>query len=434
MSDTRARLPEKYKHRHYPDLTHTVRCQYPTLNWDQAFALTLGREPVNIDPFYYAEIHNRYAQVTDGFLSYSDGSHDDMNKITWSMCGWDSKVNVTEIVEQYVRFFFGAQPSDHVADAVLGLANNWKGPIEQNGGIEMTFMRWQQLEKAYPQLQNNWRWQMFVLRAYYDTYIRRRKIFEQGLEQEANKILAQAPVISVEKAMQQALDKVNEADRINPSATLRKKIVDYCEALFHSIGYQTSVEKYGAARTERGCVLDLVDYPLNNRWWLADEFEKIRRMKTPEEQLSALEVISTWDNPGKGSYYDNISNVGQSPHLQTKSLYDACDVAWWDNGLSRKRLSTQLFQQSPVLVYEDLDPNGRYVIRIAGEGDALLRVNGERISPIVYNKEMETFKEFLIDRRYVANGTMTVTFDIPEESHINWRRQSKICDVWLLKK
>jgi len=433
MSDTRARLPKKYKHRHYPDITHTVRCQYPAPNWDQAYALTLGREPVNPDPFYYAEIHNRYAPLTDGFLTYSDGTHDDLNKVVWSMCGWDTRTDVTEIVEQYVRFFFGTQPSDHVADAVLGLANNWNGAVERNGGIEMTFHRWQQLEKAYPQLQNNWRWQMFVLRAYYDTYVRRRKIYEQGLEKEANQILAQAPFIGAEKAMQQALDKVNEADRSNPSAAIRQKIVDYCEILFHSIGYQTSVEKYGASGKERGCILDFVDYPLNNRWWLADEFEIIRQMKTPEEQLARIEIIRTWDDPGKGSYYDNISNISQSLHLLTKSLYDACDVAWWDDGMSRKRLSTQLFQKSPVLLYKDLDPNGRYIIRIAGEGDALLRVNGERIAPIVYNKELETCKDFLIDRKYVSTGQMTVTFDIPEESHLNWRRQSKICDIWLLK-
>jgi len=85
------------------------------------------------------------------------------------------------------------------------------------------------------------------------------------------------------------------------------------------------------------------------------------------------------------------------------------------------------------LEYVNLDPNGRYIIRIAGEGDALLRVNGYRVAPIVYNKEFETFKEFVIDRRLVATGKMSVTFDIPEESHLNWRRQSKVCDIWLIK-
>jgi len=432
LSETRFRLPAPYLHRHYPDITHNVRCDYPVINWDQAFALTLGREAINPQPFHYSDIHNLYAPFTDGFISYSDGAHDDLNKMVWSRKGWDSSEDLIKIVDQYIRLFFGTRPEDRVAEAVLGLERNWDGPIERNTGIEMTFSLWQNLESKYPELQKNWRWQMMLVRAYYDTYTRRRKLYEQHLEKEANDILKQAETIGVESAMQQALAKVNQADTNPISPELPNKIEYYCELLFHSIGLQTSLEKYNAQYAQRGCILDFMNYPLNNRWWLHDEFEKIRKMSSEQEKLDRLKIIYTWDNPGKGSYYDNVSNISQSPHVQT-TIYDACDVAWWDNGKSRKRLSTQLFQREPVLVYENLDPNGRYIIRIAGEGDALLRVNGQRIEPVVYSKELETFKEFLIDRSLVSNGKMTVTFDVPEESHINWRRQSKICDIWLLK-
>jgi len=433
LSDTRYRLPRKYMHRHYADITHTVRCSYPVLSWDQAFALTLGREPINPQPFYYAEIHDRYAPFTDGFITYSDGAHDDLNKFIWSRKGWSDKENATDITEQYVRFFFDSNPDGHVTEAILGLERNWDGPIEANGGIEMTFLRWQQLEKAYPRLQTDWRWQMLLLRAYYDSYTKRRKQYEQSLEQEANILLKQAPGIGAEKAMKLALEKVNGADRLNIAPELRTKIDYYCEALYHSIGLQTSVEKYGASGPERGCVLDFVDYPLNNRWWLSDQFEKIAQMGTEAEKMAAIEVIARWENPGKGSYYDNVSNISQSPRVKS-TVYDATDVAWWDSGKSRKRLSTQLFQNFPSLVYEDLDPNARYLIRVAGYGDALLRVDGERVSPTLYPKELEEFKEFPVNRRYFQDGKLEVSFDEPEESHINWRQHSKVCDIWLIKR
>lgn len=432
MSDTRYRLPEKYLHRHYADITHTVRCQFPTLRWDQAFALTLGREPVNPQPFYYAAIHDRHAPFTDGFLTYSDGINDDLNKFIWNRKGWSKTEDAIGITEQYARFFFGTDPDDRVADAILGLERNWDGPIEANGGIEMTFLRWQQLEKDYPQLQGNWRWQMLLLRAYYDTYTKRRKLYEQSLEKEANGILDRATIIGWEEAMALALKKVNEADSENIAPVLRGKIEDYCEALFRSIGLQTSVEKYQASGAERGAVLDFVDYPLNNRWWLSDRFDKIKTMETEAEKLSALEIIGRWENPGKGSYYDNVSNISQSPHVIT-TVYDATDVAWWDRGESRKRLSTQLFQNFPKIVYEDLDPKGRYLIRIAGYGDALLRVDGERLSPTLYNKELEEFKEFPVERRFFQDGRLEVSFDEPEESHLNWRQKSKVCDIWLIR-
>lgn len=432
LSDTRYRLPGKYMHRHYPDITHTVRCLYPTLRWDQAFALTLGREPVNPQPFYYAELHDRYAPFTDGFLTYSDGAHDDLNKFVWSRKGWSMEEDAAGITEQYVRFFFGAKPDDRVTDAILGLERNWDGPIEVNGGIEMTFLRWRQLEEAYPRLQSDWRWQMLLLRAYYDTYTKRRKLFEQRLEREAGKLLGKVSEMGAAGAMKQALEKVNEADRVNIAPSLRKKIDDYCDALYKSVGLQTSVEKYQASGAERGCVLDFADYPLNNRWWLSDRFEKIGQMETEAEKLAALEVIARWENPGKGSYYDNISDISRSPRVKT-TVYDAADVAWWDGGMSRKRLSTQLFQNFPKLLYEDLDPKARYLIRTAGYGDALLRVDGERISPTLYNKELEEFKEFPIDRRFFQDGKLEVSFDEPEESHLNWRQYSKICDIWLIK-
>ena len=433
LAATRFRLPKKYLHRHYPDLTHTVRCQYPTENWDQAFALTEGREVCNPQPYYYAKIHNRFAPFTDGFLSYSDGVHDDVNKVVWSQMAWNPEKDVRQVMVEYSRLFFGSNVAEAGADGILALERNWVGQVEENGGIETTFAFWQNLESKHPELKSNWRWQQLVMRSYYDTYTKRRKIYEQNLEKEANTILEISDNIGSEKAMEEALKTVNKADKEPIATELRQKIVDYCEALFQSIGMQTSVPKYNASGAERGAILDFIDYPLNNRWWLADEFDKIRKMPTEKEKLARLEIIRLWENPGQGSYYDNVSDLSKGTRVNTRTE-DATDVAWWDNGMSRKRLSTQLFQNFPKLEYPDLDPNGRYTIRISGFGDALLRVDGQRIEPTVYNKGLEEFKEFQINQKYVSDGKIEVTFDQPEESHLNWRQQSKVCDIWLLKK
>jgi hypothetical protein len=114
--------------------------------------------------------------------------------------------------------------------------------------------------------------------------------------------------------------------------------------------------------------------------------------------------------------------------------YDATDVAWWDGGNSRKRLSSQLYQPQPELFYENLDFNARYMIRISGRGDALLRVDGVRLEPEVYDKEIGGFKEFVVPMNLYGDGTLRVTFDQPEESKIRWTSQSHVSDVWLIKK
>lgn len=433
ISETRFRLPAKYKHRHYPDITHTIRCDYPVENWDQAYALTLGREPVNPQPYYYAGIHASLAPFTDGFVSYSDGSTDNVNKILWSMRGWNPQMPVEDIMEEYARYFFGPKLEKAGAAGILALEKNWDGPLSANGGLEATLAFWQKLEKENPALtRNNWRWQMMLMRAYYDAYTRRRLIYEESLEREANAILEKAEELGAEKAMALALDKVNEADNKPIAADLRKRIEDLFEDLFRTIGLQSSVPKYDASGYERGASLDFVDYPLNNRWWLADQFDAIRKLSSEEERLARLSIISAWENPGAGSYYDDISNIRKGPRVKTSS-YDATDVAWWDNGFSRERLSFQLFQKSPVIEYIHLDPGARYHIRVCGEGDALIRVDGVRLEPIVYNKEKGTFKEWIVPLELSREGKIKVTFDVPEESQLNWRQHSKISDIWLLK-
>lgn len=432
LASTRFRLPKKYFHRSYPDLTHTIRCQYPTLNWDQAFALTEGREVCNPQPSYYAKIHNRYTPFTDGFISYSDGVHDDVNKVTWSQMGWNPERSVRDILVEYARFFFGSAAAETAADGILALERNWVGPTEENGGIVATHELWKKLKIDHPELKNNWRWQLLVMRSNYDMYVKLRKAYEQNLELQANKVLLQASKIGSSTAMSEALKIVNKAKNEPVTNDLRQKIVDLCEALFQSIGLQTSVKKYQASGSERGAILDFIDYPLNNRWWLSDEFKKIEKMSTEKEKQDRLKIIATWENPGDGSYYDNVSDISKSSHVVTFSD-DATDFAWWDDGSSRKRLSTQSFQNFPVLKYADLDPAGRYLIRIAGYGEALLRVDGERLEPTLYNKGYEEFKEFPLNPKYVSDGKIDVTFDQPEESQLNWRQRSKVTDVWLIK-
>ncbi|NND06788.1 MAG: hypothetical protein HKN87_10455 [Saprospiraceae bacterium] len=148
----RPSLPPKYKHRLYGDLTHTVRCQYPTLDWDQEYALTLGRELTNPQPSMYADIFDRDMTFTDGFLSYSDGVHNDVNKFVWNIKGWDPSISSVDISKLYASFFFGNRSAIEIADAILALEKNWQGALAGNGAVEGTLLQWQKLAADHPQL------------------------------------------------------------------------------------------------------------------------------------------------------------------------------------------------------------------------------------------------------------------------------------------
>jgi hypothetical protein len=444
IPETRKRLSPQYKLRHYPDITHTVRCQYPVPWWDPAFSLTLGRECPNPRPVYYAYLHNRLAPYTDGFLTYSDGIHDDVNKVIWSARGWDPQVEARDVLKDYARVFFRPGLAESVADGILALEKSWEGPLAENGAVESTLAYWRSLELKAPDLKDNWRWQLCLLRSVYDAYVRRRLLYETELEKQANAALVGAREVGAEKAMNEARQILEHATREPPAPELRRRVMELCEALFKSIGLQTSVPKYHASGAERGAILDYVDYPLNNRWWLEDEFAKIRGMASEDEKQKRLEGIRTWENPGAGSFYDDVGNVAKSPHVVRGEGWNTDPLLsrnpnpgywWWDNGFSRQRLSWQVTMDWPLAVrYEHIDPNADYVIHMTGYGDALTRINGRRVTPTLYGRGIGEIKEFPVPRAAVRSGQIVVTWDLPDEAHLNWRQQSRVAEIWLLKK
>jgi len=444
IAQMRLRMPKQYKLRMYPDITHNKLCQYPVPWWDQAYALTLGREAINPRPVQYAYIHNWFAPYCDGFISYSDGVHDDVNKTIWSAMSWDPQTKVRDVLVEYARVFFDPPVAEEAADGILALEKNWHGSLADNGAVEGTLLLWQQLEKKAPQLESNWRWQMCLVRGCYDAYLRRRLLNEAGLEDEANAILAEAGQRGSEAAMLDAMTVLNRAVTEPVAADLRARIFDLYDKLFHSIGLQSSVSKYFASGGERGASLDYIDNPLNNRWWLEDEFMKVRKLGSETEKCAQLKRLAMWENPGPGSFYDDVGNTAKSPHVKrceapfTNPAEDAWPepTHWWlDDGKGRKRLSWLTTMDWPeAVIYEGLDPEASYAVVLTGYGQSLLKMNGVRIQPTLDGKEIGEFKEFPVPPEAVKDRKLVLTWDTPtDEAHLNWRQQSRLAEVWLLK-
>ena len=105
-------------------------------------------------------------------------------------------------------------------------------------------------------------------------------------------LIISAPGIDKRAAFYKAVDAA-----VSPE--LRTRIYDLCEKLFHSCGLQTSVPKYYASGAERGAFLDFVDYPLNNRWWLEDEFKKVAELTSETEKAAQeknhVNAITAWN-------------------------------------------------------------------------------------------------------------------------------------------
>jgi len=436
LNSLRKRLDPRYRLRDYPDITHIVRCQHPVPNLDQAFALTLGRECIMSRPVFQTMVHARTAPSTDGFVSYSDGVHDDTHKALWSQLGWNSKQDPRDILIDYCRLFFGPDVAVLAADGLFALERNWDGAIRHNGAIAGTLALWQSLEAAKPELRDNWRWQMYVLRAYYDAYTRERLFREQILEHEANALLAQAPGKTPTQAMEAALAILQSVDTQPTRPDLRERILTLFDDLYRSIGLQTDMELHQASGPERGCSLEFLDYPLNNRWWLEDEFKKVAALPDAAAQWSRLEELRTWEEPGPGSFYDDLGNLAKDPHVARERyrMPTSGGFAWWDGGYSRARLSWQVSSWPPGgLEYDRLDPEATYVLRFSGFGDMKVKADDQTLTATRYGAENGDIKEYPVPKELTEDGRLTVKPSAKRLRDVNWRHQPRLSEAWLIK-
>jgi len=316
LATLRAAVPRRYPIRHYPDITHTLRCQYPVPDWDAAFQLTLHREPINPRPLDQVAIFRHTQPHTVGFITYSEGCNDDVNKVVWSALGWDPDADVTEVLRDYARFFIGHRFTEPFARGLMDLEQNWRGPLAVNEGVYRTLAAFRQMDHdATPAQLANWRFQQAQYRAHYDAYTRSRLLYEQFLEDRAMDELRDAPSVGSLRAVARAEEILDRALSQRVSAPWRARVFELGEALFQSIRMQLSVEWYKAIAPGRGANLDSLDNPLNNRAWLLSRFAAIRALDSEKRRLEAISEILNWTNPGPGGFYDDLGNPAAQPHL-----------------------------------------------------------------------------------------------------------------------
>ncbi len=445
LPELRKLVPGRYPIRHYPDITHSLRCQYPVPDWDTAYAVTEGREPINPRPLGQARIFRLLQPYTIGFLTYSEGCNDDVNKTLWSALGWDPDADTTEVLREYSRYFIGERYRNSFAQGLLALERNWQGPLAANAGVYTTLGQFQALERAAsPGDLKNWRFQQALYRAYYDASVRRRLIEETAAEERAMEALGRAASAGTPAALAEAERLLD----VKPGGAWRARVFELAEALFQSIGMQLSVERYQAIAVDRGANLDSIDTPLNDRVWLAGRFAEIRKLAEEPARLAAVDTILQWTNPGPGGFYDDLGDPANQPHLVRGNGFDldpaflestlvgfgapgAARVSWWNHA--------EPLNDAPMRMrYTGLDRAQPYKVRVvyAGEttrGKIRLEANGLEVHPWMEKPVPFRPVEFDVPAPATADGELTLT----------WRREPgrggngrgcQVAEVWLMRK
>jgi len=453
VAELRDTLPSHLAIRGYPDITHSMRCEYPVPDWDVAYAMTEGREIINPRPLDETTIFQQYRDHTVGVVTYSEGCNDDVNKMIWSQLGWDPTAQPIDTLRDYGRYFIGSEQGSDFAQGLLALERNWRGPLLTNEGVTTTLEQFQAMEQAAPPaLRQNWRFQQALYRAHFDAYQRARLIEETAQEAAAMEVLAQADELGVDSAVDKAEAILARADAPAPHDALAARVKELAEALFQSIHMQLSVEKYGAIDVNRGANLDELDVPLNNRVWLQRRFAELRALKGDKAKRQAVEEILHWTDPGPGGFYDDLGNPVAQPHLVREDSYAADPgflthptVGFRSDPTWRRSWCTHvdgLYETQVTMHYDNLDPTARYKLRVVYGGESFdLEVKLTAIAKDDSEIEVHPFRpkpqpvapvEFDVPPAATADGELTLRWESsPERGGPG--RGCQLAEVWLVR-
>ena len=446
--------------RRYPDITHSLSCQYPVPDWDVAYAMTLGRECVNPRPEDEKHIHNILAPYASGSISYSEGTNDDVNKFIWSDQDWDPGTPAMETLRDYSRLFMNADIAEEAAQGIMSLEKNLRGALLTNEKVGQTLLQWQQIEsEVSPELIKNFRFQMCLLRAYYDAYIQRRLTHEKALEAQAKDILENATSETSSVAILQARMILEKAVEEPVGQALKEKCMVLADSLFSSIGAQLTIEKHGAM-PGRGNFIDNIDLPLNNAPWLLDQLSAFEKLEDDNERVGKIKEMLHRTDPGPGGFYDHFGSV-QSKHrlisektwqedpgsLQSPRISFGVGVIGeeWVHEVRSQGFSGQttpdawmsqvntLYDTPLKIRYDNLDTTATYKMRITYTGrfrskQKLVANDNIVIHDFIQTGEKPVY-EFEIPKEATSGGQVTFTWTCGEG-----QRGSQVTEIWLMKK
>jgi hypothetical protein len=237
--------------------------------------------------------------------------------------------------------------------------------------------------------------------------------------------------------------------------------MELSEALYQGIHAQLSVAKYQAIAVGRGASSDTADVPLNNRWWLEEQYARIANLPDEKARLESIDEIVNWTNPGPGGFYDDLGDLSRQPHLVRGPGYPS-DPAFLESsyagigrgGSGRADLVTgyqtnyprswwsvgAALNDTPVVMrYEGLDPKAQYKIRTVyagGDVGPKLRLVADgtyEIHPLLTRPVPFRPLEFDIPQAATADGKLELTFS--REAGLSGNgRGLEIGEVWLMRK
>ena len=444
MHELRKKLPSQYPLRFYPDITHNLRCEYPVNfledDWHFALANTLSRESVNPRPTELRTLHRIFAPYTIGSVSYSEGVHDDVNKMVWSALEWDKDADIREVLLDYSRYFMNEADEEIIADTIFLLEKSWQGDPVENPCIDLAFTNLSLLKEKHQSLSENWRFLLLYFRACCDKLVKMRRVAELKLCKKAIRKIKDGLLDEALKTLDTPFDENYTA--------LRDELDTLGEKLFNLIGIQLDVEHYYADSWERGATLDTIDNNVSDRAYLKDKLtyaltlpeseadsyinRLINRNKTHTDEVYysvALHGLNTLGLKQEGEFYMDVQ--GDRPYTK-KTPLPMSMTKLYDHFTFKAKLG-------------GFAPDTDYTLTIVYKSDAKTdtkhRITANNL--VIYEgAQFGGEKNPTFDKEFLAPGFESASYTLSSDVFINGTLELEIsepnvgfkfCELWIKK-
>lgn len=422
---------------------------------DAALTMVYDRLTFFAWPRYYHWYFNQVMRFGMGDVTHSSGTHDHFNQWMWQRLLWSPQRTVEDVVAEYTRTWFGPDAAPLMADAIFQLEDNLVEkpgePISIKAGIERCYQLIRQAGGRMPARlkHENWLWREFMQKAALDRYIQLRIRQQTALQAKVEKAVATS---SSDAVLERALNWLVELPETREMARLRTDATRLGEESNRQFG----VRSEGLFNLEHDFI---------GLGWLKRQLERARAARGAD-RTELVRMITHYEDPGEGGYYDNCGTLDRCPNVVRGYPYDfgqplVPGMNSEGNRPSQRTMHyTQDEEQGVTFHYRGLDPRSSYRIRFTlvrpwyqERYRSRMNQRTETIyaGDLVLARDLEVpeamsdFFTFDIPAGAICNGELVIRFeraaDVARGSRVEreiWRNTGGwgtiVSEVWLMKR
>ena len=376
------RMPARHQLIYYNEITHWKYAQHALIqmyprpdkngdqppHWsheiyerrpDQYLTMVYNRLTFNAFPKFYHRVFNDLMRYGVGDITHSSGHHDHFNQWMWQRLLWSPRTDIETVVNEYCNTWFGPEAAPEMAKALFLFEENMEeyteNPITKKASIDEYYSLVKKASEKMPawRMKTNWLWRMYMQKGALDKYVKLAVIQQNELQKRIENLIASGKTDN--ESIKNSLNWFSEISETNEMAELRKEATKLGEESNRLYGMNSE----GLFNLEHDFI---------GLGWLKRQLGRVLASKG-EKRKEMLAMITDYENPGDGGFYDNLGTFNPAPHVEIGYPYDHGQpyvsqmLSEGNRPGQRSMHFTQDENQGVTLHYQNLDPKASYKIR-----------------------------------------------------------------------